>query len=67
MAGSLYIAKIFWEPVGQSLFVGISIFSMIVIMSIGIYFAVMYLLHKYYPKYDIFNEVNFFYKSLVGK
>ena len=67
MAGGLYIAKIFWEPVGQSLVVGISIFSMIVITSIGIYLAAMYVLHKYYPKYDIFNEVKFFYKSLVRK
>lgn len=67
MAGGLYIAKIFWEPVGQSLVVGISIFFMIVIMSIGIYLAAMCLLHKYYPKYDIFKEVKFFYKSLILK
>jgi len=67
MAGGLYMAKIFWEPVGQSLIVGISIFSMIVITSIGIYLAAMYVLHKYYPKYDIFNEVKFLYKSLVRK
>jgi len=67
MAGGLYIAKIFWEPVGQPLTVAIFTFSMIVITSIGIYLAAMYLLHKYYPKYDIFNEVKFFYKSLVRK
>jgi O-antigen/teichoic acid export membrane protein len=67
MAGGLCIAKIFWEPAGQSLVAGISIFSMIVIASIGIYLAAMYLLHKYYPKYDIFGEVKFFYKSLVRK
>jgi hypothetical protein len=67
MAGGLYVAKIFWEPVGQSLVAGISIFSIIVIASIGIYLAAMYLLHKYYPKYDIFGEVKFFYKSLVRK
>ena len=67
MAGGLYIAKIFWEPVGQTLVLGISIFFMIVITSIGIYLAAMYLFHKYYPKYDIFNEVKFFYKSLVRK
>jgi len=67
MAGGLCIAKVFWEPVGQSLIMGISIFFMIVIMSIGIYLAAMYLLHRYYPKYDIFNEVIFLYKSLVGK
>lgn len=67
MAGGLYIAKIFWEPVGQSLVLGISIFSIIVITSIGIYLVAMYFLHRYYPKYDIFNEVKFFYKSLVKK
>lgn len=67
MAGGLYAAKIFWEPVGQSLVAGISMFSTIVIASIGIYLAAMYLLHKCYPYYDIFDEVKFFYKSLVRK
>lgn len=67
MAGSICIAKLYWNPIGQSLVVGISIFSMIVIMSIGIYLAAMYFLHKYYPKYDIFGEIKFFYKSLVRK
>jgi len=67
MAGGLYIAKIFWEPVGQSLTVAIFTFSMIVITNIGIYLTAMYLLHIYYPNYDIFNEVKFFYKSLRGR
>jgi len=67
MAVGLYITKIFWEPVEQPLVVGILIFSMIVITSIGIYLAAMYVLHKYYPKYDIFKEVKFFYKFLVKK
>jgi len=67
MAGSICIAKLYWNPVGQSLVAGISIFSIIVIMSIGVYITSIWLLHKYYPKYDIFNEVKFFYKSLVRK
>jgi len=67
MTGSIYIAKLYWNPVGQSLVVGISIFSMIVIMSIGVYITSIWLLQKYYPKYDIFSEVKFFYKSLMKK
>ena len=67
MAGSICIAKLYWNPVGQSLVAGISIFSIIVIMSIGVYITSIWLLHKYYPKYDIFNEVKFFYKSLLRK
>ena len=67
MVGSIYIAKLYWNPIGQSLVAGISIFSMIVIMSIGVYITSIWLLQKYYPYYDIFNEVKFFYKSLVRK
>ena len=67
MAGSIYIAKLYWNPIGQSLVAGISIFSMIVVMSIGIYIASMYLLQRCYSNYDIFNEVKFLYKSLVKR
>ncbi len=67
MVGSIYIAKLYWNPIGQSLVAGISIFSMIVIMSIGVYIASMYLLQRCYSNYDIFSEVKFFYKSLMKK
>jgi len=67
MAGSIYIAKLHWNPVQQPLGMAIFVFVSIVIMSICVYMAAMYLLQKYYPYYDIFDEVKFFYKSLVKR
>jgi O-antigen/teichoic acid export membrane protein len=67
MAGSIYIAKLYCNPIGQPLGLAILIFISIVIMSIGVYIASIWLLQKYYPHYDIFNEVKFLYKSLVKR
>jgi hypothetical protein len=67
MAGSIYIAKLYWNPVQQPLGMAILMFVAIVVMSICIYITAMFLLQKYYPCYDIFNEVKFLYKSLVGR
>jgi len=67
MAGSIYIAKLYWNPIQQPLGMAMFVFVTIVIMSICVYIASMYLLQKYYPHYDIFNEVKFFYKSLMGR
>ena len=67
MAGSIYIAKLYWNPIQQPLSLAIFVFVTIVIMSICVYIASMYLLQRYYPYYDIFNEIKFFYKSLVRR
>jgi len=67
MAGSIYIIKLYWNPLGQSLITAISGFAIIVLMSILVYLGVLFILQKYYPPYDIFSEVKFFYKSLTGK
>jgi len=67
MAGSIYIAKIYWNPVQQPLGLAILMFVAIVVMSICVYIAAMYFVHKYYPKYDIFDEVKFFYKTLMRR
>ena len=67
MVGSIYIAKLYWNPVQQPLGLAILMFIAIVIMSIFVYVAAMYLLQRCYPCYDIFDEVKFFYKSLVRK
>ena len=67
MAGSIYIAKLYWNPVQQPLGMAVLMFVTIVVMSICIYIAAMFLLQKYYPYYDIFNEIKFLYKSLVGR
>lgn len=64
MAGSICIAKIYWNPIQQPLALAMLIFGSIVIMSIFVYIVSMYLLQKYYPSYNIFDEVKFFYKSL---
>ena len=67
MAGSIYIAKLYWNPIQQPLGMATLMFITVVVMSICIYIAAMYLLQKYYPHYDIFGEIKFFYKSLVRK
>jgi hypothetical protein len=67
MAGSIYIAKLYWNPIQQPLGMAIFVFVTIVIMSICVYVVAMYLLQKYYPHYDIFDEIKFFYNSLVRK
>jgi O-antigen/teichoic acid export membrane protein len=67
MAGSIYIAKIYWNPTQQPLGMAIFVFVTIVIMSICVYVAAMYLLQRCYPHYDIFGEIKFFYKSLVKR
>ena len=67
MAGSIYIAKLYWNPIQQPLGMAILMFVTIVVMSVCVYITAMYLLQKYYPHYDIFNEVKFFYRSLVRK
>jgi len=67
MAGALYLFKMSWEPMRQSLSAAIFTFLMVVITSIGIYLAAMIFLHKYYPKYDILNEIQLFYKTLMKR
>lgn len=67
MAGSIYIAKLYWNPVQQPLGLAILMFITIVVMSVCVYIAAIYLLQRCYSHYDIFDEVKFFYKSLVGK
>lgn len=67
MAGSIYIAKLYWNPIQQPLGMAILMFVTIVVMSICVYIAAMYLLQRCYSNYDILSEVEFFYKSLVKK
>jgi len=67
MAVGIYIIKLYYNPIGQPLGLAILIFMSIVIMSIGVYIASIWLLQKYYPHYDIFNEVKFLYKSLMKR
>ena len=64
MAVSIYIAKLYWNPIGQPLGLSILVFISIVIMSISVYIISIWFFQKYYPYYDIFNEVKFLYKSL---
>ncbi len=67
MAGSIYIVKLYWNPIQQPLSLAMLIFGIVVAVSICVYIAAMYFLQKYYPNYDILSEVKFFYKSLVKK
>jgi len=67
MAGSIYIAKIYWNPLQQPLGLAILMFITMVLTSVCVYITAMYLLQRCYSKYDIFSEVKFFYKSLMGE
>lgn len=67
MAGSICIAKLYWNPVQQPLEIAILMFVTIVVISICVYVAAIYLLQRCYSNYDILSEVKFFYKSLVRK
>jgi len=67
MAGSIYAVKLYWNPIQQPLGLAVLIFVAIVIMSIGVYMAALYFLQKYFPYYDTFSEIKFFYKSLAGR
>ena len=67
MAGSIYIVKLYWNPLGQSLIPAILGFIIIILMSILVYFGALFILKKYYPAYDLLGEVKFLYQSLVNK
>jgi O-antigen/teichoic acid export membrane protein len=55
MAASIYIMKLYWNPL------------IIVLMSILVYFGALFILKKYYPSYDLLGEVRFLYQSLVNR
>ena len=67
MAGILYLSKLLWSPENQPLSVAVLTFFSVVMVSIFIYLVAVFFLQKYYPKYDILSEINFFYKNLVKK
>lgn len=67
MAGSIYIMKLYWNPLGQSLIPAISGFAIIISISILVYFGALFILQKYYSAYDLLGEVRFLYQSLVNR
>lgn len=67
MSASISIAKLYWNPIQQPLFLAMFIFVTIVVMSIGIYIASLTLLQRYFPYYDLINEVKILYQSIKRK
>jgi len=67
MVGGIYIAKLYWNPIQQPLILSMLTFIGIGMSSIFIYIAVMYILQRYCPSYNIMDEVKLIYKSLIGK
>lgn len=67
MAGSIYIAKLHWNPIQQPLILAMLVFIAICIMGIFIYIAAIYVLQRYYPNYNIVDEVKLIYTSLIKK
>lgn len=67
MAGSIYLAKLCWNPIQQPLTLAVLVFIGISTMSIFTYIAIMYILSRCYPNYDIRNEVKLLYKFLKAR
>ncbi len=67
MAGSIYLAKLCWNPIQQPLTLAVLVFIGISTMSIFTYIAIMYILSRCYPNYDIRDEVKLLYKSLKAR
>lgn len=67
MAGSIYLARLCWNPIQQPLTLAVSVFIGISAMSIFTYIAIMYILSRCYPNYDIRDEVKLLYKSLKAR
>jgi len=67
MAGSIYIIKLYWNPIGLPLIFAIMEFVLIVLLSIIIYFGAMVFLKKYYSNYDLLGEFRFLYESLTKR
>ena len=67
MVGTIYLSRLYWNPIQQPLILAMSVFIGISIISILIYMAVMYILQLYYRNYDIVGDVKLIYKSLVVK
>lgn len=66
MAGTIYLAKLYWNPI-QHLLLNVLVFIGISMMSLSIYIAIMYIIRRYYPNYNVIDEVKLLYKSLVER
>ncbi|RKY46101.1 MAG: lipopolysaccharide biosynthesis protein, partial [Candidatus Neomarinimicrobiota bacterium] len=67
MAGSIYLSKLYWNPIQRPLTLAVLTFIGIGISSIFIYIATMYILQKCYPSYNVVDEAKLICKSLIRK
>ena len=67
MAGSIYLSKLYWNPIQQPLILAVLVFIGVGILGIFVYIVVMYILQRCYPIYNIAEETKLIYKFLIGK
>jgi lipopolysaccharide exporter len=67
MAGSIYLSRLYWNPIQQPPILAVSVFIGISIISILVYVAVMYILQLCCRNFDIVGDVRLVYKSLIVK
>jgi len=67
MAGSIYLSKLYWNPIQQPLILAVLVFIGVGILGIFVYIAIMYILQRCYPSYNIADETKLICKSLIGK
>jgi len=67
MAGSIYLSKLYWNPIQQPLILAVLVFIGVGILGIFVYIAIMYILQRCYPIYNIVDETKLICKFLVGK
>jgi O-antigen/teichoic acid export membrane protein len=67
MAGSIYLSKLYWNPIQQPLILAVLVFIGVGILGIFVYIAIMYILQRCYPSYNIADETKLICKSLLGK
>jgi len=67
MAGSIYLSKLYWNPIQQPLILAVLVFIGVGILGIFVYIAIMYILQGCYPIYNIVDETKLICKFLIGK
>jgi len=67
MAGSIYLSKLYWDPIQQPLILAVLVFIGVGILGIFVYVATLYIVQSCYPSYNIVDEIKLIGKSLIGK
>jgi lipopolysaccharide exporter len=67
MAGTIYISRLFWDPIQQALILAVPTFVGISLMSVLVYAAVMYLTPPRHREPSIVSDLRLIHRSLLAK